>query len=60
ELLAVLKPLHKVRTSVFMDINLEQVNRVNVLHSGNINSLKFLAGEKAQALLPSHQTAPKD
>ena len=60
ELLAAMEPLHKVHTSVFMDINPGQINRVNVLHSGNINSLKFFAGEKAQALLPSQQTAPKD
>lgn len=52
ELLAAMEPLHKVRTSVFMDINLEQVNRVNVLHMGGINSLQFKSTDDSRKLLP--------
>ena len=34
-------PLEKIATSIFMDINAEQINRINILHNGNISSLKF-------------------
>ena len=34
-------PLEKIATSIFMEINAEQINRINVLHNGNISSLKF-------------------
>ena len=33
--------LEKIATSIFMDLNAEQINRINILHNGNISSLKF-------------------
>ncbi len=41
ELLDQPSPLEKIATSIFMDINAEQINRINILHNGNISSLKF-------------------
>jgi hypothetical protein len=42
-----------VETSIFMDINPEQVNRINILCRGNINLLKFAVAEGAKDLLPN-------
>ncbi len=51
EVLEQIATLEKVETSIFMDINPEQVNRINLLYKGNINSLKFTAAEGAKDLL---------
>lgn len=45
--------LKKIQASIFMDINAGQINRINILHSGNIASLKFFAGETAKDLTSS-------
>ena len=45
--------LKKIATSVFMDINAEQINRVNILSKEKIHSLKFFAGDLAQNLAPN-------
>lgn len=39
-------PLEKIETSIFMDINAEQINRINILHNGDISSLKFTANSQ--------------